>query len=135
MKSLNEYQAEARRTATRPLNAYPYAVRVAAAALEIKGQYENAKDLLRLHDIHMLTHGLTGEAGEVADLIKKLHGHGKTYDETEVLHELGDCLWYLANLAFEHGFTLSEVAEANSKKLRKRYPKGFTVEDAKRDPR
>lgn len=113
---LNEYQAEARRTAPRALEAYPPSVRGAHDA-----------DLLKLHDILVWALGLAGEAGEVADLLKKVHGHGKTYEPVKMLKELGDVLWYLSNLADAHGFTLEQVAHANVAKLRARYPAGFTV--------
>lgn len=69
--------------------------------------------------------GLAGEAGEVADKVKKLiRDHGvftpdQVADEqrTELKKELGDVLWYVTQLATEFGFTLSEVAEENIEKL------------------
>lgn len=72
--------------------------------------------------------GLTGEAGEVADLIKKHVGHGHALDGDKLLLELGDVLWYIAALANVAGWSLEEVAEANAKKLQKRYPNGFSRE-------
>ena len=83
----------------------------------------------------VFTLGLTGEAGEVADLIKKHRGHGHDLDKTKLQKEMGDVLWYLAALASEAGLSLSVIAEANVQKLRARYPDGFTVADshAKRD--
>ena len=70
--------------------------------------------------------GLTGEAGETADLIKKALFHGKRVDRIQIARELGDTLWYLAVLSHELGFTLSEVAQLNIDKLIARYPEGFT---------
>jgi NTP pyrophosphatase (non-canonical NTP hydrolase) len=75
--------------------------------------------------------GLTGESGEVADLIKKHVGHGHDLDGTKILLELGDVLWYVAALANVVGWSLEEVAEANVQKLRKRYPDGFSPEASK----
>lgn len=72
--------------------------------------------------------GLTGEAGEVADLIKKSVFHGHTIDREEIKKELGDTLWYLAQIATAAGLTLEEVATANVEKLKKRYPDGFSTE-------
>lgn len=126
--NLDEYQAEARRTAPRSMDAYPRAVRDAVEVLRLKEWSNHRADaLLKLEDIHIWAHGLAGEAGEVCDLLKKTHGHGKAYDADKLKKELGDVLWYVANLADAHGFKLSEVAEANVAKLRARYPGGFSV--------
>lgn len=68
--------------------------------------------------------GLCGEAGEVAEKIKKvLRDRGGEVDFTariEILRELGDVLWYAAALASELGLRLGEAAEANLRKLRSR---------------
>lgn len=74
--------------------------------------------------------GLAGEAGETADLIKKVIFHGRDYDRKKLLLELGDVAWYLAMLAHEYGFTLHEIMEANVAKLRARYSVGFNIEEA-----
>lgn len=74
--------------------------------------------------------GLCGESGEVADIIKKVVGHGHTMDMKKLIAELGDCLWYIARLADANGVSLSEVAESNIEKLRKRYPNGFNSHDS-----
>jgi NTP pyrophosphatase (non-canonical NTP hydrolase) len=71
--------------------------------------------------------GITGEAGEVADLLKKQLFHGKAENADALCEELGDVLWYVANLARLHGLSLSEVAAFNLRKLRKRYPDGFVL--------
>lgn len=70
--------------------------------------------------------GVAGEAGEVADLIKKHVGHGHDLDDDKLVKELGDVLWYVAGIATARGISLSEVAERNIDKLRKRYPDGFS---------
>lgn len=72
--------------------------------------------------------GITGESGEVADIIKKhmFHGHGLDYNE--MLKELGDVLWYVSNIARECGFSLETVAVNNVNKLKRRYPEGFSTE-------
>lgn len=72
--------------------------------------------------------GLTGEAGEVADLIKKGEFHGHGVDKVELRKELGDVLWYLSQLARVGGLTLEEVAKGNVDKLAARYPEGFSQE-------
>lgn len=72
--------------------------------------------------------GLAGEAGEVADYIKKAHLHGHALDLVKLANELGDVLWYVAALARGHGMTLADCANANAAKLRARYPAGFDPE-------
>jgi len=72
--------------------------------------------------------GISGEAGEVADYIKKILYHGHPMDKDKLCKELGDVLWYVATLADTAGLTLEEVARGNIVKLRKRYPDGFSQE-------
>jgi len=74
--------------------------------------------------------GLTGEAGEVADLIKKHVAHGHELDRAKLIAELGDVLWYVAALAHCVGCDLSTLAAENTNKLRRRYPNGFTQSDS-----
>jgi len=74
------------------------------------------------------TLGLVGEAGEVAEKIKKVlrDEEGTLSDEKkeEIKKELGDVLWYLAALSRELGFTLQDVAEKNIEKLMSRKERG-----------
>lgn len=72
--------------------------------------------------------GLAGESGELIDILKKHVYHGHALDMEAAKKELGDVLWYVAVLASELGFKLSEVAEANIEKLEKRYTNGFSRE-------
>ena len=72
--------------------------------------------------------GLTGEAGETADHVKKHLFQGHELDRDKVVKELGDVLWYLALLARAVDSSLDEVAAANLAKLRARYPDGFDPE-------
>jgi NTP pyrophosphatase (non-canonical NTP hydrolase) len=65
------------------------------------------------------TLGLCGEAGEVAEKVKKQVRDGN-FNRCEVAKELGDVLWYLANLANDIGYSLSEVATMNVDKLQSR---------------
>lgn len=69
--------------------------------------------------------GVAGEAGEVADYIKKVVAHGHTFDAEKLKKELGDVMWYVAVLSRVAGLDLVEVAEGNIAKLRERYPNGF----------
>lgn len=75
--------------------------------------------------------GIAGEAGEVADIIKKVVGHGHSLDieaENKLVKELGDVLWYAASIADVLKVNLSTVMGHNIQKLRERYPDGFSTE-------
>ena len=81
----------------------------------------------RMENLEYPTLGLTGEAGEVANIVKKIqrdHG-GVITDEVrgKLKDELGDVLWYISACADELGLTLSEIAEFNVGKLAKRHGK------------
>jgi len=93
---------------------------------EVKRTTSN--DISREHALCVGGLGLTGEAGEVADLIKKHVFHGHELDLNEMRKELGDVLWYLTFLCNALGITLSEVMEVNAAKLRIRYPDGWSQE-------
>lgn len=78
--------------------------------------------------IFYCTLGLCGESGEVAEKVKKvLRDKGGNFNPSttdDIKLELGDVLWYLAQLATELGLTLQEVAEANLQKLQSRQQRG-----------
>lgn len=82
------------------------------------------------HENELINYGLgiAGEAGEVADLIKKASFHGHHINKDDVKKELGDVLWYVSQLARLAGLTFEEVAQGNIDKLMKRYPEGFSTE-------
>jgi NTP pyrophosphatase (non-canonical NTP hydrolase) len=65
--------------------------------------------------------GLNGEAGEVAEKLKKIirdkNGEISEADKQELAKELGDVLWYLAVFAHDLGVSFDEVAAKNIKKL------------------
>jgi NTP pyrophosphatase (non-canonical NTP hydrolase) len=72
--------------------------------------------------------GLTGEAGEVADLVKKSQYPNGTLNELLVLEEAGDTLWYLTNIIDQIGVTLPALALSNIKKLEARHgPNHYNV--------
>ena len=70
------------------------------------------------------TLGLTGEAGEVANKVKKIIRDGSdSKDEklvSEIKAEIGDCLWYIAVLANDFDIKLSDIASTNLEKLANR---------------
>lgn len=68
--------------------------------------------------------GLNGEAGEIADIIKKIVRDGNLIDIEAIGKELGDVLWYVAQAADLLGLSLSDVATGNIRKLRSRQERG-----------
>ena len=67
--------------------------------------------------------GLTGEAGEVADKVKKILRDGK-FDREAIAKEIGDVLWYVAALCRDLNVTMDDVARMNLDKLAARKEKG-----------
>lgn len=74
--------------------------------------------------------GVAGEAGEVADIIKKVLHHGVPLDSVrdKMIKECGDVEWYLEYLYATMGWTREQVQMANVEKLRLRHPNGWTQE-------
>ena len=71
--------------------------------------------------------GLTAEAGEFTEVVKKIILQGKPYNEDNIFHmkrELGDICWYLAQACMALDTTFDEVIEMNVEKLQARYPGG-----------
>ena len=75
-------------------------------------------------DLNYSVLGLNGEAGEVADAVKKLNYHGHSISQSGLIEELGDALWYIASIAHDLEVSLSDVANVNMRKLWSRYPEG-----------
>jgi NTP pyrophosphatase (non-canonical NTP hydrolase) len=82
----------------------------------------------RMSNLEYPTLGLAGEAGEVANIVKKIQRDNDGVITTDVrgklLDELGDVLWYISACADELGLTLNEIAEYNVQKLAKRHSGG-----------
>lgn len=74
--------------------------------------------------------GLAGEAGEVADSIKKMVFHQHGIDRDVLVKEIGDVLWYVAALCSKLSINMSEVMERNIAKLQTRYPDGYSSADS-----
>lgn len=74
------------------------------------------------------TLGLAGEAGEVAEKIKKIlrDADGEFSDEAivDIRKELGDVLWYVAVIAYDLNISLNDIAEVNIDKLQSRSQRG-----------
>lgn len=75
------------------------------------------------------TLGMTGEAGEVADKVKKvIRDNGQVFTDEkkrEIAKEIGDVLWYCATLANDLGYSLEDIAEMNIEKLESRKQRGM----------
>lgn len=72
--------------------------------------------------------GIAGESGEVADKMKKIlrekNGIVDEAGKQEIIKELGDLLWYMAQLASELGISFDEIAEKNIIKTQSRMERG-----------
>lgn len=82
-----------------------------------------------LDDLHMVL-GMQTEAAEIADVYKKNIAYGKPLDEVNIKEELGDLMWYVANLCTLNGWDLGEILQTNIDKLEIRYPEKFSNENA-----
>jgi NTP pyrophosphatase (non-canonical NTP hydrolase) len=75
--------------------------------------------------------GMSAEAGEFTEVVKKIFLQGKPYNEENVFHmkrELGDLCWYLAQACMALDTNFEEVLQMNYEKLSARYPEGtFSV--------
>lgn len=72
--------------------------------------------------------GLCGEAGEVIDIVKKHLHQGHPLNKEELIKELGDVAWYLAEIAYAIDIDLETILKINIDKLKKRFPNGFDIE-------
>jgi NTP pyrophosphatase (non-canonical NTP hydrolase) len=72
--------------------------------------------------------GLCGEAGEVAEQLKKHFFHGHPLDKARLSSELGDVLWYWVLLCDSLSLSMESVVTGNVEKLRRRYPDGFSTD-------
>jgi NTP pyrophosphatase (non-canonical NTP hydrolase) len=85
---------------------------------------ENDADVPRLLTAAL---GISAEAGEFTEVVKKIILQGKPYTEENVFHmkrELGDICWYLAQACMALDTNFREIMEMNYEKLSARYPEG-----------
>jgi NTP pyrophosphatase (non-canonical NTP hydrolase) len=102
-------------------------------SIENLNNYQQLADRTAKHgdfnfDLMHAALGLTGEAGEFADCIKKHLVYGKELDRVNAKEELGDLLWFVALAATTLGVDLQTLAEENIEKLSKRYPEKYSDE-------
>ena len=86
--------------------------------------YHNAN----LPDLLNACLGLSGETGELLDMVKKWIFHEKPLDEEHLKKEIGDCMWYVALFCQAMNWDLDEILKLNIDKLKARYPGGFDTE-------
>ena len=72
--------------------------------------------------------GLSGEVGELNDILKKWIFHEKNLDVEHTKKEIGDIMWYVAMMCESFGWNLDDILQMNVDKLKQRYPDGFDVE-------
>jgi NTP pyrophosphatase (non-canonical NTP hydrolase) len=82
-----------------------------------------------LDDMHMIL-GMQTEVAEIADAFKKSIAYNKPLDLTNVKEEIGDVMWYIANMCNIYGWDLRDIMQTNIDKLKARYPEKFTTENA-----
>ena len=70
--------------------------------------------------------GVSSDAGELVDAVKKHLIYGKPLDADNVVEEIGDVMWFCALMCRAINVSLEEVAQANIKKLAKRYPETYS---------
>jgi NTP pyrophosphatase (non-canonical NTP hydrolase) len=90
-------------------------------------QFDAAAFSGRVHGSHDLVHaamGISGEAGELVDAVKKHVAYGQELDTVNVIEELGDLMWYITLAADAVGSSLRNVMLRNVSKLNKRYRSG-----------
>ena len=88
---------------------------------ELEGQCANVPRLMTA------AFGISAEAGELVEIIKKIFLQGKPYTEENIIHmkkEAGDILWYMSQLCIALDTTFEELMEINYQKLSARYPEG-----------
>lgn len=72
-------------------------------------------------------HGMVGELGELHSLYQKIY-QGHEFDEEHAQKELGDLMWFIAELCTAKNWNLDDIMYMNITKLRARYPEGFDAE-------
>jgi len=95
--------------------------------------YENIANRLQSKSMIRILHsalGLSTEAGEILDAIKKHVYYGKELDRVNLFEEVGDLFWYLAIMADELGFSFEDAMKKNNEKLEARYGSRFSSDKA-----
>ena len=103
--------------------------------MDIKEYQEKASRTLAQLDstlednIHMVL-GMQTESAELSDVFKKNLAYKKEIDWVNIKEELGDLVWYIANMCNINGWDLRDILDTNIKKLEARYPDKYSNENA-----
>ena len=114
----NKYIEFVRQTTSPASSEYP---KLVERLNELEGQGADVSRLMTA------AFGMSAEAGEFTEVVKKIFLQGKPYNEENVFHmkrELGDLCWYLAQACMALDINFEEVLEMNYEKLSARYPEG-----------
>jgi len=114
----NKYIEFVRQTTSPASSEYP---KLVERLNELEGQGADVSRLMTA------AFGMSAEAGEFTEVVKKIFLQGKPYTEENIFHmkrELGDLCWYLAQACMALDITIEEVLEMNYEKLSARYPEG-----------
>ena len=114
----NKYIEFVRQTTSPASSEYP---KLVERLNELEGQGADVSRLMTA------AFGMSAEAGEFTEVVKKIFLQGKPYTEENIFHmkrELGDLCWYLAQACMALDITFEEVLEMNYEKLSARYPEG-----------
>ena len=114
----NKYIEFVRQTTSPASSEYP---KLVERLNELEGQGADVSRLMTA------AFGMSAEAGEFTEVVKKIFLQGKPYNEENVFHmkrELGDLCWYLAQACMALDISFEEVLEMNYEKLSARYPEG-----------
>ena len=114
----NKYIEFVRQTTSPASSEYP---KLVERLNELEGQGADVSRLMTA------AFGMSAEAGEFTEVVKKIFLQGKPYTEENIFHmkrELGDLCWYLAQACIALNITFEEVLEMNYEKLSARYPAG-----------
>jgi NTP pyrophosphatase (non-canonical NTP hydrolase) len=118
----NKYIEFVRQTTSPASSEYP---KLVDRLTELEGQGADVSRLMTA------AFGMSAEAGEFTEVVKKIFLQGKPYNEENVFHmkrELGDLCWYLAQACMALDISFEQVLEMNYEKLSARYPEGaFSV--------
>lgn len=105
--------------------------RLAAHQFDLDYLYDRANELevyhlINIPELLLGSLGLSGEAGEVVDLTKKLMFHEKDLDDLQlkIKQELGDTLFYFFVILDALNISIEEVIQATKDKLEARFPSG-----------
>ena len=114
----NKYIEFVRQTTSPASSEYP---KLIERLTELKAQGADVSRLMTA------AFGMSAEAGEFTEVVKKIFLQGKPYTEENIFHmkrELGDLCWYLAQACMALNIGFEEVLEMNYQKLSARYPEG-----------